>query len=171
MLTFLPFRLILALLSCLFRIAHIFIRFFSTFNSKSFQTVPILNAAETCDILKGIILLASFYMMDNIEISIFYHQIKSQSIIKLYIFFNMLEVADKLLSSFGQDILDTLYWTATEPQTKKRHYVFIFFHLLLAIFYVCMCFTSCSVRDFQMFFFFSNNSCPYNIGITAGNNT
>ncbi|KAH9419995.1 Transmembrane anterior posterior transformation protein 1 [Dermatophagoides pteronyssinus] len=135
-LTFLPFRLILALLSCLFRIANIFIRFFSTFNSKSFQTVPILNAAETCDILKGIILLASFYMMDNIEISIFYHQIKSQSIIKLYIFFNMLEVADKLLSSFGQDILDTLYWTATEPQTKKRHYVFIFFHLLLAIFYV-----------------------------------
>ncbi|OTF79125.1 DUF747 domain containing protein [Euroglyphus maynei] len=111
------------------------IRFFSTFNTKCFQTISILNAAETCDILKGIILFASFYMMDNVDISIFYHQIKSQSIIKLYIFFNMLEVADKLLSSFGQDILDTLYWTATEPQTKKRHYIFIPFFMFVSILY------------------------------------
>lgn len=148
------------------------IRFFYTFNlKKSFQTVSILNAAETCDILKGIILFVSFYMIDNIEISIFYHQIKSQSIIKLYIFFNMLEVADKLLSSFGQDILDTLYWTATEPQTKKRHYIFIFFHLLLAIFYVCkFVIQLCDEFQFNLKPNFCFFSCPHHISATTGNN-
>lgn len=34
-----------------------------------------------------------------------YHQIKSQSVIKLYIFFNMLEVGDRLLGCFSQDAL------------------------------------------------------------------
>ena len=31
-----------------------------------------------------------------------YHVVRGQAVIKLYIFYNMLEVADKLLSSFGQ---------------------------------------------------------------------
>ncbi|XP_039182470.1 transmembrane anterior posterior transformation protein 1 homolog isoform X12 [Crotalus tigris] len=30
------------------------------------------------------------------------------------------QVADRLFSSFGQDILDALYWTATEPKERKR---------------------------------------------------
>ncbi|KAF7489230.1 Transmembrane anterior posterior transformation protein 1 -like protein [Sarcoptes scabiei] len=135
-LTFLPFRLILALISCFLRITNMFLRFISSFNSKCFHSAPILNSAETCDILKGIIVISSLFLINKIEVSMIYHQIKSQSIIKLYIFFNMLEVSDKLLSSFGQDILDTLYWTATEPNTKKRFKILGIFHLLLAILYV-----------------------------------
>jgi hypothetical protein len=50
-----------------------------------------------------------------VDTSVMYHLVRGQAVIKLYIFYNMLEVADKLLSSFGQDILDALYWTATEP--------------------------------------------------------
>src|SRR5207245_662296 len=47
------------------------------------------------------------------------------------------KVADKLLSSFGQDILDALFWTATEPRGKKREHLGVVPHLAMAIGYVC----------------------------------
>ena len=63
---------------------------------------------------------------------------KSQSIIKLYIFYNMLEVGDKLMSSFGQDSLDALHWTATEPRRRKRQHLGTLPHFFLASVYVCI---------------------------------
>ncbi|KAM7417207.1 hypothetical protein PAMA_017041 [Pampus argenteus] len=65
-----------------------------------------------------------------------YHLIRGQSVIKLYIIYNMLEVADRLFSSFGQDILDALYWTATEPKERKRDSIGVIPHFLMAVFYV-----------------------------------
>ena len=65
-------------------------------------------------------------------------QVKSQSIIKLYIFYNMLEVGDKLMSSFGQDSLDALHWTATEPRRRKRQHLGTLPHFFLATVYVCI---------------------------------
>jgi hypothetical protein len=38
-----------------------------------------------------------------------YHNIRGQAAIKLYVIYNMLEVADKLLGSIGQDILECLF--------------------------------------------------------------
>lgn len=43
---------------------------------------------------------------------------------------------DKLLASFGQDVLDALYWTATEPRGRRREHVGIIPHLLLSLVYV-----------------------------------
>ena len=65
-------------------------------------------------------------------------QVKSQSIIKLYMFYNMLEVGDKLMSSFGQDSLDALHWTATEPRRRKRQHLGTLPHFFLATVYVCI---------------------------------
>ena len=42
--------------------------------------------------LKACILIACSMMMSYIDTSMMYHLIKSQSVIKLYIFYNMLEV-------------------------------------------------------------------------------
>ena len=36
-------------------------------------------------------------------------QVRSQAVIKLYVVFNLLEIADKLCASFGQDLLEILY--------------------------------------------------------------
>ncbi|MEQ2167216.1 hypothetical protein GOODEAATRI_001830 [Goodea atripinnis] len=47
-------------------------------------------------------------------------------------------VADRLFSSFGQDILDALYWTATEPKEKKRAHIGVIPHFLMAVLYVCI---------------------------------
>lgn len=105
------------------------------------------------------------------DTSMVYHVIKSQSVIKLYIFFNMLEViiqyfitilfiytcisiletylittffffkvGDRLFSSFGQDILDALFWTATEPKHSRREHFGVLPHFLIAVFYVCILF-------------------------------
>ena len=50
----------------------------------------------------------------------------------------LVQVADKLFTSFGQDILDALFWTATEPRSRRREHVGVLPHLLLAIVYVCI---------------------------------
>ena len=52
----------------------------------------LLYPAETIDVLKGLIIAVCVYAMTYIDTSMMYHIIKSQSVIKLYLFYNMLEV-------------------------------------------------------------------------------
>lgn len=47
-------------------------------------------------------------------------------------------MADRLFSSFGQDILDALYWTATEPKERKRDSIGVIPHFIMAVIYVCI---------------------------------
>lgn len=56
------------------------------------KSKSVLKPAEICDLLKACILIACSMIMSYIDTSMMYHLIKSQSVIKLYIFFNMLEV-------------------------------------------------------------------------------
>ncbi|XP_038127698.1 transmembrane anterior posterior transformation protein 1 homolog [Cyprinodon tularosa] len=122
--TLLPLRVILALLRVI--------------------TVPccglggsrLLQPAQVCDVLKGFIMVLCYSMMSYVDYAMMYHLIRGQSVIKLYIIYNMLEVADRLFSSFGQDILDALYWTATEPKEKKRAPIGVIPHFLMAVLYV-----------------------------------
>ncbi|XP_005485068.2 transmembrane anterior posterior transformation protein 1 homolog isoform X2 [Zonotrichia albicollis] len=96
----------------------------------------LLQPAQVCDMLKGVILVICYFMMHYVDYSMMYHLIRGQSVIKLYIIYNMLEVADRLISSFGQDILDALYWTATEPKERKRAHIGVIPHFFMAVFYV-----------------------------------
>lgn len=140
----------------------------------------LLQPAQVCDVLKGFIMVLCYSMMSYVDYSMMYHLIRGQSVIKLYIIYNMLEVypekaptylelylccsvchrlffspvsrlsslvmlpllccqvADRLFSSFGQDILDALYWTATEPKEKKRAHIGVIPHFLMAVLYVCI---------------------------------
>ncbi|XP_042275174.1 transmembrane anterior posterior transformation protein 1 homolog [Thunnus thynnus] len=122
--TLLPLRVLLALLRLL------------TLPCCGFSGSRLLQPAQVCDMLKGLILVLCFSMMHYVDYSMMYHLIRGQSVIKLYIIYNMLEVADRLFSSFGQDILDALYWTATEPKERKRDSIGVIPHFLMAVFYV-----------------------------------
>uniref|UniRef100_A0A672G3D3 Transmembrane anterior posterior transformation protein 1 homolog n=1 Tax=Salarias fasciatus TaxID=181472 RepID=A0A672G3D3_SALFA len=122
--TLLPLRVLLALLRVL------------TLPCCGFSGSRLLQPAQVCDMLKGLILLLCFSMMHYVDYSMMYHLIRGQSVIKLYIIYNMLEVADRLFSSFGQDILDALYWTATEPKERKRDSIGVIPHFLMAVLYV-----------------------------------
>jgi len=57
-----------------------------------------LSAAEICDLLKMVVLITCLMMLLPWDTSMIYHIIKRQSVIKLYIFFNMLEVTIKYLN-------------------------------------------------------------------------
>ncbi|CAN7948801.1 unnamed protein product, partial [Ixodes pacificus] len=134
--TLLPLRFMLALW---FLLVYALKTLSSVFlNARGTAPSRVLQPAEICDLLKGIILVAVCFLVSYVDTSMLYHIVKSQSVIKLYIFFNMLEVADKLFSSFGQDILDALFWTATEPRGKKREHLGVLPHLALAVGYVCI---------------------------------
>ncbi|CAJ1059094.1 transmembrane anterior posterior transformation protein 1 homolog [Xyrichtys novacula] len=122
--TLLPLRVLLAMLRLL------------TLPCCGFSGSRLLQPAQVCDVLKGLILVLCFSMMHYVDYSMMYHLIRGQSVIKLYIIYNMLEVADRLFSSFGQDILDALYWTATEPRERKRDSIGVIPHFIMAVFYV-----------------------------------
>ncbi|XP_012579491.1 PREDICTED: transmembrane anterior posterior transformation protein 1 homolog [Condylura cristata] len=122
--TLLPLRVFLALFRLL------------TLPCYGFRDRRLLQPAQVCDILKGVILVMCYFMMHYVDYSMMYHLIRGQSVIKLYIIYNMLEVADRLFSSFGQDILDALYWTATEPKERKRAHIGVIPHFFMAVLYV-----------------------------------
>ncbi|XP_071412854.1 transmembrane anterior posterior transformation protein 1 homolog [Pithys albifrons albifrons] len=122
--TLLPLRVVLAM----FR--------FITLPCYGLRDRRLLQPAQVCDILKGVILVICYFMMHYVDYSMMYHLIRGQSVIKLYIIYNMLEVADRLISSFGQDILDALYWTATEPKERKRAHIGVIPHFFMAVLYV-----------------------------------
>ncbi|MBN3297002.1 TAPT1 protein, partial [Amia calva] len=122
--TLLPLRVILALIRLL------------TLPCCGLNGTRLLQPAQVCDVLKGFIMVICYFMMHYVDYSMMYHLIRGQSVIKLYIIYNMLEVADRLFSSFGQDILDALYWTATEPKEKKRAHIGVIPHFFMAVLYV-----------------------------------
>jgi hypothetical protein len=41
---------------------------------------------------------------------------------------------------FGQDIVDALFWTATERKGRKREHLGVIPHFIMAIIYVCILF-------------------------------
>lgn len=128
--TFLPLRFLIAFWSFCNRL------FRNCFGFSSHHSKSILKPAETCDVLKGFILLVCSILMCYIDTNMMYHLVKSQSVMKLYIFYNMLEVGDRLFSAFGQDTIDALFWTATEPRDRRREHLGVIPHLLFAMTYV-----------------------------------
>lgn len=129
--TFLPIRYLLAVWAVIWRpIATCF--------GLRRRGQRLLAPAEVCDLLKGSIWIAAIFFITLIDTNRMYHIIKSQSVIKLYIFYNMLEVGDRLLSAFGQDTIDALFWTATEPKDRSRNRLGILGHIIFALFYVIL---------------------------------
>ncbi|KAK2572456.1 Transmembrane anterior posterior transformation protein 1-like protein [Acropora cervicornis] len=98
-----------------------------------------LQPGQICDLLKGSIILTCWLLLTYVDVSVLYHTVRGQSVIKLYVIYNMLEIADRLCSSFGQDILDALFWTATEPKDRKREHIGIIPHFVMAVVYaICL---------------------------------
>ncbi|XP_065556967.1 protein TAPT1 homolog [Artemia franciscana] len=127
--TYLPLRLLSVILSLLSRPFSICFR-----NQRRKRSL--LDVHEKVDILKGLLIILVSWLLLKIDTAVVYHLIRTQSIIKLYIFYNMLEVADRLCSVFGQDIVDALFWTATEPRGRKREHLGVIPHFILAFVYI-----------------------------------
>lgn len=67
-----------------------------------------LSYSELVCFFKFILLILGICFTYYLNPTYLYHVIKSHQVIKLYIMYNMLEIGDRLLASFGQDCLDAL---------------------------------------------------------------
>ena len=74
-----------------------------------FTSLPIrvLKHKKRLDIMLLMAFIVLLYTLD-LDIAYLYHFIRGQSVIKLYVIFNTLEIADKLCASFGLDIVDVI---------------------------------------------------------------
>ncbi|KAJ1512148.1 Transmembrane anterior posterior transformation protein 1 [Coelomomyces lativittatus] len=84
------------------------------------------------DLWKELLFILAFWGLLQFDPSILYHDIRGQSLLKLYVVFNLLEVCDKLCSSFGLDVLDSLF---SRPTTTLHHFTFSL-HFSLALLYI-----------------------------------
>jgi transmembrane anterior posterior transformation protein 1 len=63
-------------------------------------------------------------VLASFDISAVYHSIRGQSVVKLYVVFNVMEIFDRLCCSLGVDVLDSLGWTGANAvnyfNSKRR---------------------------------------------------
>jgi transmembrane anterior posterior transformation protein 1 len=84
------------------------------------------HRTQTYDLMRGAMFLIGCVVLRQINMSVVYHFIRGQSMIKLYVITSMLEVFDKLLSSFGQDAFDALHWqTRVNPHSVNLLLTFV----------------------------------------------
>ncbi|KAK7498354.1 hypothetical protein BaRGS_00010308 [Batillaria attramentaria] len=140
--TFLPIRIVIALVRLLTLPCAILCGSRSVLQRTHMKGGHVLQPAQVCDLLKGVMVLLSCAVVNHIDTSMIYHLVRGQTVIKLYVFYNMLDLVDRVMSGFGQDVLDTLYWTATEPAGNRdkedRRRGGVLFHFTIAVIYIIM---------------------------------
>lgn len=99
-----------------------------------------LSVSYKVDLLQGLlIILVCLFLHHVTDASRMYHFVRGQETIKLYVIFNVLEIADRLCCSFGQDILDSLFSPSTLGRRidgSQPHLKPIFLFILAFIFTV-----------------------------------
>ena len=101
------------------------------------STPSLLLPNHKADILKGLLVVSSCFVLMRFDASRMYHGIRGQSGIKLYVIYNLLEVCDRLLSALGQDILECLFSRETLDRNPDGRSKVIrpFWMFLLALIY------------------------------------
>jgi hypothetical protein len=98
---------------------------------------PKLLPCSRSDLLKGLMMVGAGIGLQQVDSSRLYHSIRGQSTLKLYVIYNVLEVADKLCCSFGLDILDSFFSKDHKTDGNTGSRVRPIPHFILTILYVC----------------------------------
>ncbi|KAK3073780.1 hypothetical protein LTR53_004304 [Teratosphaeriaceae sp. CCFEE 6253] len=92
----------------------------AAFHHRSARSAPsALSPEHKADILQGLLIVATCYVLMWFDASRIYHSIRGQSAIKLYVIYNVLEVFDRLFSALGQDILEVLFSKETLERNDR----------------------------------------------------
>ncbi|KAJ2708105.1 hypothetical protein FB645_000214 [Coemansia sp. IMI 203386] len=78
-----------------------------------------LSPAQLFDFYRGLLLIFTCVALCRIDAAQMYHSIRAQSSLKLYFIYSALDIFDRLLSSFGHDVLDALQSTVTDPRSQR----------------------------------------------------
>lgn len=90
-----------------------------------------LRLSHKCDLLKALAAVLAVYILSTrlrpgAQSGLteawgkMYHRVRGQETLKLYVIFNVLEIADRLCCSFGQDIQDSLFSRVTLTTSTAR---------------------------------------------------
>ncbi|RIB05025.1 eukaryotic membrane protein family-domain-containing protein [Gigaspora rosea] len=109
--TILPLRILLVLYT-------VTTKFISNFKNEEKRFIH-LNISQKSDLLKGVLIILVCISLQSVDAAQMYHSIRGQSVIKLYVIFNVLEIFDKLCCAFGGDILDSLFSKSTLGDKKS----------------------------------------------------
>lgn len=110
MLSFLPLRVFLGCLSLLQELVLIVCqRLFNVKIGGNVGFLPRFHRTQAFDLMRGLMLIIAIAVLRLFRMSEWYHFIRGQGVIKLYVLTSMIEVLDKLLSCLGQDIFDALH--------------------------------------------------------------
>ncbi|KAH3668655.1 hypothetical protein OGAPHI_002409 [Ogataea philodendri] len=72
------------------------------------------------DFVSMILIISSLMLLKNLDSSKIYHNIRAGTAVKLYFMVGVLEIADRLLSAVGQDILKVVYFVPIFPTTELK---------------------------------------------------
>jgi hypothetical protein len=115
-LTILPIRFVW---SCVLLVRFMFLRVFKS--SKAGEGPFRFHRRHSYQLIQMSIIYSVYkYVLKPIDISIIYHWIRVQSMVKLYLLIAIVEVFDRLMCSLGQDCLDSLYWNTTRRPRSSR---------------------------------------------------
>ncbi|KAJ2458233.1 hypothetical protein GGF42_002203, partial [Coemansia sp. RSA 2424] len=78
-----------------------------------------LSPTQLFDFYRGLLLIATCAILCRMDAAQMYHSIRAQSSLKLYFIFSALDIFDRLLSSFGHDVMDALQSTVTDPRSLR----------------------------------------------------
>jgi hypothetical protein len=88
------------------------------------------------DLARGLLVFIGCYALLMLNMSRVYHYIRGQTMIKLYVLTSMLEILDKLMSSFGQDAFDSLHYQLRSVKHTAAGYTTATVAFLVAAIYV-----------------------------------
>ncbi|KAI5956790.1 hypothetical protein KGF54_000407 [Candida jiufengensis] len=105
-----------------------------TTKSTQFQ---ILNSIRKDLISLSLIFISLVILVyGNLDISKMYHDVRGQADIKLYVMFGVLEVAEKLCSSIGQDLLNILFQIKITTTNSVENLRFVIFYIISIIYLI-----------------------------------
>lgn len=88
------------------RFLVIFVRWILSLFSSKFR----LSRWQYYELVRGSLVLSCLVAMRNVKSSSLYHLIRSQSFIKIYVIYNLLDTIDRLLTILGRDAIEAPYW-------------------------------------------------------------
>eukprot|EP01033_Poteriospumella_lacustris_P002567 gene2567-1864_t len=140
--TFLPLRVVLGVCSLLQELPVYTLRLLGgadVAEAYALRLFPRFHRTQGFDLMRAAMLCIGVAALQRINMSQAYHFVRGQSVIKLYVLMGMMEVLDKLLCSFGQDVFDALH-NATRRAPTSRYTLFYFaisvgYVLVHAVFY------------------------------------
>ncbi|CAH7675769.1 eukaryotic membrane protein family-domain-containing protein, partial [Phakopsora pachyrhizi] len=104
------FLLVLTILPIKFFFSLYKLRLFLGIDENRSKKALWLGVLNKIDLIQGSLIIKASVILHHItNASRMYHSVRGQDNIKLYVIFNVLEIADRLCCSFGQDILDSLF--------------------------------------------------------------